>query len=303
VKRKGDDPVLFGRVLTAMITPFASDGSVNYKEAAKLAAFLAENGSDGVVVSGTTGETPTLTEDEKLKLFETVLEAVGDRIKVIAGTGNNDTASSIRLTKKAEALGVHGAMLVVPYYNKPPQSGLYAHFSQVALNTYLPIMLYNVPGRTSANLLPDTLAKLSRDVENIVAVKEASGNLEQVAQIKALVKEGFLIYSGDDALTLPVMSVGGCGVVSVASHVAGKLISEMIKAFINGRVTEAAEINVKLLPLFKTMFITTNPIPVKTAMRLMGMNVGPFRPPLVEPSVNEIQIIKQCLIDLGVISG
>ena len=198
----------FGRVLTAMITPFNEDYSVNYTAAAELAKYLVAHGNDGLVVAGSTGESATLSADEKLRLFSTVLEAVGDRATVIAGTGSNDTLASIRLTQEAEKLGVHGAMLVGPYYNKPPQEGFYQHFKMIAEQTELPLIVYNVPGRTASNILPPTIARLS-EIPNIVAVKEASGSLDQVSEIVRTARPGFQVYSGDDALTLPVLAVGG----------------------------------------------------------------------------------------------
>ncbi len=292
----------FGSLLTAMITPMQHDGSVDLKGAARLAKHLVENGSDGVVVGGTTGESPTLTHREKLELFATVLEAVGDRAKVIAGTGSYATAESVNLTREAAQLGVHGIMAVVPYYNKPPQEGLYRHFRAIAEATSLPVMLYNVPGRTSCNLLPETVARLA-EIPNITCIKEASGSLEQVAQVRARTPEGFAIYSGDDGLTLPILAVGGVGVVSVASHVAGPEIKSMIAAYREGRVAEAEAWHRRLLPLFKTLFITTNPIPVKAACRLLGLPAGPLRLPLVEPSEGELAQIRECLQRGGWLRG
>lgn len=281
----------FGSVLTAMVTPFDADLGVDYEQAARLAEHLADNGSDGVVVCGTTGESPTLTVQEKLSLFRAVVEAVGGRISVIAGTGGNDTRSSVELTGKAAKTGVDGVMLVTPYYNKPSQEGLYQHFKTIAEATELPIMLYNVPGRTSVNLLPQTVARLA-EVRNIVALKEASGDLNQVSEIKRLVGDDFQILSGDDSLTLPILAVGGEGVVSVASHLVGKKIKEMVEHFQAGRVKEAARIHAILLPLFRTLFITTNPVPVKTAMNLVGLRVGGVRPPLWEMGLKELEALK-----------
>lgn len=270
-----------GQVLTAMITPMNKDCSVNYPAAVELAQKLGENGSDGVVLSGTTGESPTLSFEEKVKLFSTVTDALGGQMTIIAGTGSNNTQDSIALTKAAEKAGVDGIMLVTPYYNKPSQEGLYQHFKTVAEQTSLPVMLYNVPGRTGVNILPETVARLA-EIDNIVAIKEASGNLEQVSVLKTMVPEDFLIYSGDDALTLPILAVGGAGVVSVASHLVGREIKSMISAFLAGRVGDALEIHLKLMPLFKAMFITTNPVPVKRALEFVGVDTGPLRLPLVE---------------------
>ena len=287
-----------GQVLTAMITPMNKDCSVNYPAAVELAQKLGENGSDGVVLSGTTGESPTLSFEEKVKLFSTVTDALGGQMTIIAGTGSNNTQDSIALTKAAEKAGVDGIMLVTPYYNKPSQEGLYQHFKTVAEQTSLPVMLYNVPGRTGVNILPETVARLA-EIDNIVAIKEASGNLEQVSVLKTMVPEDFLIYSGYDALTLPILAVGGAGVVSVASHLVGREIKSMISAFLAGRVGDALEIHLKLMPLFKAMFITTNPVPVKRALEFVGVDTGPLRLPLVDLTEQEAQKIKEVLFSVG----
>ncbi|NLM95440.1 MAG: 4-hydroxy-tetrahydrodipicolinate synthase [Firmicutes bacterium] len=290
----------FGNLITAMVTPFKDDLSVDYDQAAQLAVRLVESGSDGVVVCGTTGESPTLSFEEKVGLYQAVTEAIGGKAAVIAGTGSYDTVSSIKLTQAAEKVGVDGIMLVVPYYNKPPQEGLYQHFKEIAASTELPVMLYNVPGRTSQNLLPDTIARLT-ELDNVVAVKEASGNMEQVAEIRRKTPASFAIYSGDDSMTLPIMAVGGIGVVSVASHLVGRRMKEMIRSFLDGDVREATRIHLELLPLFKVMFITTNPIPVKTALNLSGFNAGGFRLPLVEPTSEQRDAISDCLRQLGLL--
>ncbi|MEG6585483.1 4-hydroxy-tetrahydrodipicolinate synthase [Dendrosporobacter sp. 1207_IL3150] len=290
----------FGRVITAMVTPFNDDYSVNYKAAADLAKYLINNGSDGIVVAGSTGESATLSSPEKLKLFETVLEAVGDKAYVIAGTGSNDTRASIELTVEAEKIGVHGAMLVGPYYNKPPQEGYYQHFKAIAKATKLPLILYNVPGRTSANILPSTIVRLS-EIENIVAVKEASGNLEQVSEIIRNTNKDFLVYSGDDILTLPIMTIGGTGVISVAAHIIGVRMQEMIAAYLNGNLSKAQEIHLELIPFIKSMFVTTNPIPIKTAVNIIGQSAGPLRLPLVPATDSELAVIKKAIKDLGTI--
>ncbi len=278
----------FGRILTAMVTPFHDDMSVNYEAAGKLAQYLVANGSDGLVVTGSTGEAATLSNEEKLALYKVVLEAVGDKATVIAGTGSNDTRASIELTQAAEKLGVHGAMLVGPYYNKPPQEGFYQHFKAIAEKTNLPIILYNVPGRTASNILPATIARLAQ-IKNIVALKEASGNLEQMAEIIRTVPKDFMVYSGDDSLTLPTLAIGGVGIISVAAHIVGNRMQDMITAFFDNNLAKAQEIQAELLPFFKVMFITTNPIPVKTAVTLIGQNAGPFRLPLVPPTTGELE--------------
>jgi len=287
----------FGRLITAMVTPFHADGSVNYAMAAELAGQLVANGSDGLVLAGSTGEAATMEQEEKLALFASVLAAVGDKALVIAGTGSNDTRASVRLTREAARLGVHGIMLVGPYYNKPPQEGLYQHFKAVAEATDLPVILYNVPGRTASNLLPATVARLA-ELPNIVAIKESSGNLEQVAEIIRLTPPEFMVYSGDDSLTLPILALGGVGTISVCGHVVGKEIQEMITRFLAGDFAGATAINSKLLPFFKAMFCTTNPIPIKTAVALQGLAVGGFRLPLVPPSAADLECIRTALEQL-----
>ncbi|MEW6243988.1 MAG: 4-hydroxy-tetrahydrodipicolinate synthase [Bacillota bacterium] len=268
-----------GTVITAMVTPFDNSGRVAYDKAAELADHLAKNGSDGLVVAGTTGESPTLSSDEKIRLATVVRQAVNGRARVFLNTGSNDTAASVDLTEKATAIGLDGIMAVVPYYNKPPQSGLLLHFKSVARATDLPVMVYNVPGRTGCNLLPETLEKLAEQ-PNVVACKEASGNLEQVSEIARRVGERVQILSGDDSLTLPMLAVGATGVVSVASHLVGERIQRMISAFFEGDVMQAKKIHLELLPMFKGLFFTTNPIPVKSALNMLGHGLGGFRPPL-----------------------
>lgn len=290
----------FGRILTAMVTPMKENGEVNYEEAGKLACHLVETGSEGVVVSGTTGESPVLTVEEKCQLFKVVREAVTGKAAVIAGTGSYNTADSIELTKQAEKIGCDGIMLVTPYYNKPSQEGLYRHFKAVASQTGLPMILYNVPGRTALNMLPETVARLAA-IENIIAVKEASGSLDQVAEIKRMTPGDFLVYSGDDSMTLPILSVGGYGVISVASHLAGKMIQEMVTSFVTGKVKTARELHLKLFPLYKVLFITTNPVPVKAAVEFIGIKAGAPRLPLVRATEQEVNAIKQVMGELGLL--
>jgi 4-hydroxy-tetrahydrodipicolinate synthase len=290
----------FGRVLTAMVTPFDANLQVNYPAAQELAVRLIESGSDGVVVAGTTGESPTLTKKEKLALFKAVVEAVGGKGTVIAGTGSYDTAESVELTKEAERTGVDGVMLVAPYYNKPSQEGLYRHFTSIAGETSLPVIIYNIPSRTGVNITVETMVRLSA-VPNIVAVKEASGNLSQVSELYEKVPRDFLIYSGDDALTLPVLSVGGVGIISVAGHIVGRKIQEMISAFCRGDLAGAIQINNEINPLNRALFITTNPIMVKTACNLLGFKVGGMRLPMVEASPAEIKIMQDVLKTLGLL--
>ncbi|MBE3583713.1 MAG: 4-hydroxy-tetrahydrodipicolinate synthase [Limnochordaceae bacterium] len=290
----------FGRILTAMVTPFDKDLNVDYARAADLAVHLVETGSDGVVVSGSTGESPTLTREEKIRLFGAVVEAVGGRAVVLAGTGTNSTRDSIELSKAAEAAGVDGLLLVVPYYNKPPQDALYEHFRAVAESVHVPIMLYNVPGRTGTNLAPETVARLAQ-VPNIVALKEAFGQMDQVSQLRRLVPPDFAIYSGDDSLTLPMLSLGAVGVVSVAAHLVGRRLREMIDQFLAGKVEAAARIHLELFPLFRALFVTSNPIPVKQMLRLVGQDVGSVRPPLGNPTPAEVDMMRQTLKQLGLI--
>lgn len=290
----------WGHVLTAMVTPFAPSGEVDYARAGWLAERLVENGSDGLVVCGTTGESPTLSKEEKLRLFATVVERVGGQATVIAGTGTYNTAESAAFTQEAEKTGVDGILLVNPYYNKPSQEGLYQHFATVARSTTLPVMIYNIPGRTSVNLLPETLARLA-EVANIVAVKEASGDLAQIAEVKRRVPADFLVYSGDDALTLPILAVGGVGVVSVASHLVGREIAEMIAHFLAGRVREATALHLKLLPLFKALFVLTNPVPLKSALTAVGWPMGGVRLPLIEAGPKETEVIRGELARLGLL--
>lgn len=287
----------FGRMLTAMVTPLEKDMAVNYGLARKLARHLAESGSDGLVVAGTTGESPTLSREEKIELFRVIVEEVGGRVSVLAGTGSNDTASSVALTQAAEKVGVDGVMVVAPYYNKPSQEGLYQHFKTIAESTNLPVLLYNIPGRTGVNVLPATVARLA-EIENIVAIKEAAGSMDQVSELRRLLVDHFSIYSGDDSLTLPVLSLGGKGVVSVASHIAGMRLKEMINAFMSGNVTLATQIHLGLYPLFKGLFITSNPVPVKAALNMLGYQVGPPRLPLVEATPAEKESIKKVLAEL-----
>lgn len=292
--------VKFGKVLTAMVTPFDQSLQVNYKTAQELAIRLIESGSDGIVVAGTTGESPTLSKKEKILLFKTVVEAVGGRGIVIAGTGSYDTAESIELTKEAEQTGVDGVMLVAPYYNKPSQEGLYRHFATIASQTSLPVIIYNIPGRTGVNISVDTLIRLTT-LPNIVAVKEASGNLAQTSEIFEKAPKDFMIYSGDDSLTLPVLSVGGVGVISVAAHIVGRKIQEMITAFCRGDIATALRINTEINPLNRALFINTNPIMVKTACNLLGFKVGGMRLPMVKATSSENKTMQEVLKQLGLL--
>ena len=277
----------FGRLLTAMVTPFNADGSVNYEKAADLAEWLINNGSDGLVVAGSTGEAATMSAEEKLELFRVVVNRINKRVPVIAGTGSNNTADSVKMTKMAEAMGVDGALIVGPYYNKPTQEGFYQHFAAVAQSTGLPIIVYNVPGRTASNISPAIVARLAADFENIVAIKEAAGNVAQVAELYSVLPEEFTIYSGDDGLIIPFMSVGATGLISVLSNIGGGILQDVMQAYEDGRVREAAKLNARMVPLANAMFIETNPIPVKAAVTLVtGIDSGQPRLPLtpMEPA-------------------
>ena len=282
----------FGNVLTAMITPFTDDGHVNFQEALRIAGYLLDNGSDGLIVCGTTGESPNIDDRDKLELFTLIAKEYGHRGTIIANTGSNSTKKSVALTKAASHTGVHGVMTVVPYYNKPNQEGCYLHFKAIAESTDLPVMLYNVPGRTGGRIEPQTVARLAQECRNITSIKEATGDISITQQIRALLpNEDFMIYSGDDALTLDVIQNGGAGVISVATHIVGNEMQEMIGLFKQGKVKEARAIELSLVPVLKAMFITTNPIPVKYAMKQLGFSTGPLLLPLCNPSVEEAQII------------
>ncbi len=271
---------LFGRVSTAMITPFDAKGHIDFPKTTQIVNHLIANGTDSLVVAGTTGESPTLSKQEKIALFKHVVKVVEKRVPIIAGTGSNNTYDSIEMTKEAERAGVDAVMVVGPYYNKPNQEGLYQHVKAVAENTTLPVMIYNIPGRSVVNIEPETIIRLSA-VENIVAVKEASGNLNNITKVIAGTPDDFYVYSGDDSLTLPLLSVGGTGVISVASHVIGPEMQEMVGAFLEGDLKKAARMHQELLPIMTALFAAPNPVPVKTALQLKGIDVGSVRLPLV----------------------
>ncbi|CDX02594.1 dihydrodipicolinate synthase [Desulfitobacterium sp. LBE] len=268
------------RIMTAMVTPFNDKMEVNYPEAEKLANYLIEHGNDGIVVCGTTGESPTVSAEEKIELFRTVKKAVGSKATVIAGIGSNTTDGSINLARQAEKTGVDGLMAVVPYYNKPSQEGLYQHFRAIAEAISLPLMVYNIPGRTSINLLPETVLRLS-EIPNITSIKEAAGSMDQVSEMRRILPEDFLIYSGDDSLTLPMLALGCDGIISVAAHVVGDEIKQLVDAWFNGDPQTALQWHLKLMPMFKGVFVTTNPVPVKYLLKKAGINAGGVKLPLV----------------------
>jgi 4-hydroxy-tetrahydrodipicolinate synthase len=284
----------FGQVLTAMVTPFDQNGEMDFNAARTLVNYLIANGSDGLVISGTTGESPTLTTEEKVELFKFVVEVVDGRVPVIAGTGSNNTRASISLTKQAKEAGVDGIMLVTPYYNKPSQEGLFQHFKAIADSTSLPVILYNIPGRSVVNMSVETIIRLST-IANIVAVKEASGNLDAMAEIINQTPSDFTLYSGDDGLTLPVIAIGGAGIISVASHIIGNEMQEMINSFKNGNVQEAASSHRNLLPIMRALFTAPSPSPVKAALNLNGIQVGGVRLPLVPLSEEETRALQRIL--------
>ncbi|WP_028305447.1 4-hydroxy-tetrahydrodipicolinate synthase [Desulfitobacterium sp. PCE1] len=284
----------FGRLLTAMVTPMNKELEVDYQAAADLAQYLVRHGSDGIVVASTTGESPTLADEEKLELFRVVKKAVGSKAKVIASVGSNSTQESVGMALRTLETEVDGLIAVVPYYNKPSQEGLYRHFRGIAEVSSLPLMMYNVPGRTSANLLPETVLRLSC-VPNITALKEASGSMDQVSELKRILPDEFEIFSGDDSLTLPMLALGCNGVVGVGSHIIGNEMKLMIDAWISGDIETARRWHLKLMPIFKGVFITANPVPIKYLLNQMGIEVGSVRPPLVETTPAEEKVLNEIL--------
>ncbi|WP_112180896.1 MULTISPECIES: 4-hydroxy-tetrahydrodipicolinate synthase [Paraliobacillus] len=282
--------VNFGKLLTAMVTPFDSLDRVDMNKVEHLIEHLITHQTDGLVVAGTTGESPTLSTKEKIGLFEQTVKVVNGRIPIIAGTGSNNTKETIELTKHAEKANVDAILLVTPYYNKPNQAGLYEHFRTVAESTSLPVMLYNIPGRTMVHLTVDTIVALSQ-IDNIVAVKESSGNLDAISQIIEQTDDQFFVYSGDDSLTLPLQAIGADGVVSVASHIIGDEMKQMLNYFEQGNVKEAARIHRQLLPIMRGLFMAPSPAPVKAALRLKGIDTGDVRLPLVNLSEIEEQLV------------
>jgi 4-hydroxy-tetrahydrodipicolinate synthase len=283
-----------GRLITAMVTPFDSKGKVDYNQANKLALACLKSGSDGIVLSGTTGESPTLLHKEELKLYTEVKAAVGKRGSIIAGTGSNSTTEAIEATQGAEKAGVDACLLVTPYYNKPSQEGLYQHFKTIAENTGLPCILYNVPSRTVISLASETVIRLSQ-IKNIIGIKEASSNLEETGKIVAGAKKGFLVWSGNDTDFLPMMKVGGYGVISVLSHLAGLQMKDCMNKYLAGKTAEADKIYMSLMPLVKALFVVSNPVPVKYALNQIGFNVGKPRLPLVEPDAKSAAMINDAL--------
>jgi 4-hydroxy-tetrahydrodipicolinate synthase len=284
----------FGRLLTAMVTPFDEKGQVDYEQAKKLAKALLASGSDGLVVCGTTGESPTLSTQEKLRLFTDIKSAVDDRVTIVAGTGNYNTQESVELTREAEKTGVDACLLTVPYYNKPNQEGLYEHFKAIAGSTKLPCIIYNVPSRTITNLAAETAVRLSK-IDNILGIKEASADLTQIARIIDGVDKDFLVYSGNDADTFPILGLGGYGVIGVITHLVGSQYKQMMDDFFAGRIVESARLHRHFIPLVNTMFMIGSPMPIKYALNYLGFRVGKPRLPLVVPDEKTRAAIEQCL--------
>ena len=290
-----------GRFLTAMVTPFKENGEVDYEQAKKLALALLDSGNDGLVVAATTGEAPTLSWEEELRLFKEIKSVVGDDVTVVAYTGSNSTAEAVEATKGAEKLGVDACLSVVPYYNKPTQEGIYQHFKTIAAATSLPVIMYNIPGRVVVNMTPDTIARLSR-IDNIVGVKEANGDMGHVAQVVSNAVDGFKIWSGNDNDTFPIMTLGGYGVIGVVTHLVGRQVRKMMELVLENNVQEAAKIHRHLVPLVNVLFIQPNPGPVKYALDYVGMRVGAPRLPLLPPDEKTgaaiIEVLKKYTIDI-----
>jgi len=291
---RSENMIDFGKVATAMVTPFDHKGNIDFEKTTQLINYLISNGSDALVIAGTTGESPTLSTEEKLALFRHSVKVVDGRVPVVAGTGSNNTYASIELTKKAEEIGVDAIMIVAPYYNKPNQEGLYQHFKTIAESTELPVMLYNIPGRSVINMSVDTIVRLA-ELPNVVALKDASGDLDAMTAIIAQTSDDFALYSGDDGLTLPVLAIGGTGIISVASHIMGNEMQEMVKLYESGNPKEAAKIHQRIMPVMKSLFAAPSPTPVKTALQLKGLDVGSVRLPLVPLTEEERQTLVSTL--------
>lgn len=291
----------FGRMIPAMVTPFDENRELDHDKIAKLARRLVDGGSDSILVNGTTGESPTVFYPQKIELFKTVVAEVNGEVPVIANVGDNCTADTVDFAKDVQKLGVDGFMLVVPYYNKPPQEGLYQHFRTIAEAVDLPIILYNIPGRCSINMTAETTLRLAHDCENIVAVKEASGDLEQIKAVIEGAPEGFAVYSGDDSLTYDIMKLGGAGVISTIGNVAPARMKEIVDLCAEGKWEEAAEANEKLMPLMKGLFATSNPILVKEALKLSGFPVGGVRLPLVDATAEQSEVLAGIMREVGVL--
>ena len=285
----------FGQVITAMVTPFKSDLSIDFEATEKLVSHLIKTSTDTIVVAGTTGESPTLSHEEEIELCKFVQKTTNKKVKIILGAGSNSTKTAVESSKNAEKLGVDGILSVVPYYNKPSQAGLIEHFGQIAKCTNLPIVLYNIPGRTGINMEPQTVAELANKHKNIIGYKDATGNLENTSQVIQLLPKDFFIYSGDDSLTLPMLSIGACGVISVASHIVGNEIKDMINLYFSGKIDKAKETHIKLFPLFKALFKAPNPTCIKALLEIKGLCRADLRPPLVELNEEELNELKEVM--------
>ena len=290
---------MLGEVLTAIVTPFHPDGAVNVEKFRELAVFLVDHGSDGLVVSGTTGESPTLSDAEKLELFAAAVDAVGDRATVVAGTGSNDTAHSAKLTARAHELGVDAMLVVTPYYNKPPQRAIVRHFEEIAARTDKPVVVYNIPSRVVVNIEPETIAELG-SIENVGAVKQANADL---AQARRIVELGLELYAGDDNLIFPFLELGGVGGICVHTHVWGPQTKEMVRRYREGDVDGARLLHEEMAPAYELLQIQTNPIAIKAALNLLGHGVGGYRLPMVEPTEDELQRVRACLDRAGILSA
>lgn len=290
---------IFKGSAVAIVTPFNEKG-VNFKKLEELLEWHVKNGTDAIVICGTTGEASTMTEQERKDAIKCTVEVINKRIPVIAGTGTNNTAASVKMSEWAESIGVDAILAITPYYNKTTQKGLVAHFTAIADAVNIPIIIYNVPGRTGMNITPKTLQQLC-SVKNIAAIKEASGNISQIAQIKALCGDRIDVYSGNDDQIIPIMSLGGLGVISVAANIMPKEFHEMTTMFLEGKTKEALDLQLKTLAFINALFIEVNPIPVKTAMNLMGMDVGPLRLPLVDMSAENLEVLKNEMKNLGLL--
>jgi 4-hydroxy-tetrahydrodipicolinate synthase len=288
---------MLGEILTAIVTPFHADGSIDYDAFRRLLRHLADNGSDGFVVSGTTGESPTLTDDEKLELFRVALDEIGDEATIVAGTGSNDTAHSIHLTERASALGVDGVLVVTPYYNKPPQRAIVEHFKAVASATDKPVVVYNIPARVVVNIEPETIAQLA-EIPNVTAVKQANDDLDQARRIVEL---GLDLYAGDDDIVLPFLELGGLGGICVHTHVVGPQVKEMVTRFRAGDTAEATRLNAETQPALDILKVVGNPIAIKAALNLLGHDVGGHRLPLVAADDAELAQIRALLERLGLL--
>lgn len=289
-----------GEVITAMVTPFNKNFEVDYNKVEKLTDYLINNGSDAILVAGTTGESPTLTHEEELEILKVVKNVVGNKAKVVMGAGSNSTRTAVETSQKVEKAGADAILSVVPYYNKPSQAGLLDHFGQIAKSTSLPIILYNIPGRTGINMLPETIATLADNYKNIAAVKQSNPDLDLVTEIRMQTPEDFIIYSGDDSLTLPMMSIGAYGVISVASHIIGKDIKQIITEFKSGNISKALEIHLKSYPMFKAIFTSPNPIPIKAVLAKKGLLEETVRSPLVKLTASEKEKLYNSIASYGI---